>query len=185
MTTNYTPTKTDILKRVSLPNEIWKDYGNRYAVSNHGRIMAFYSKSSGKMNPKIMNPALDGSGYLRTVLYGKTIKVHRIVAEVFIENKENKQTINHINGIKTDNHIQNLEWNTHSENCLHSFKIGLQLKKNGELNGMAKITEEIVKEIRAKFKPLVYGRKKLAQEYGLKEHHIKDIVTKRTWKHVV
>ena len=55
--------------------------------------------------------------------------IHRLVALMFIKNPKNKKTINHKNGIKTDNRVNNLEWNTHSENVLHSYRNGLQIPK--------------------------------------------------------
>ena len=49
----------------------------------------------------------------------KDVRVHRLVAETFIPNLENKPCIDHINTIKTDNRVENLRWVTHQENMLN------------------------------------------------------------------
>jgi len=69
----------------------------------------------------------DGYCYLNLVKNKKqfTFRVHRLVATAFIPNKENKPTVNHIDGIKTNNKTKNLEWATRKEQSQHCLKLGL------------------------------------------------------------
>tara|TARA_R110002167_G_scaffold361407_1_gene579712 strand:+ start:1003 stop:1464 length:462 start_codon:yes stop_codon:yes gene_type:complete len=110
--------------------EIWKsikDYEN-YEVSNLGRV-----KSIRNGKDVFLKFRDNGKGYNVSALYNKgvrkDIKVHRLVAINFIENKYNKPQVNHINGIKSDNNSDNLEWCTNKENTIHSYSLGLQKTK--------------------------------------------------------
>lgn len=71
------------------------------------------------------NYKVNDNGYIRVFIYNKTFALHRLIALAFIENSQNKEQVNHIDGNKINNNVDNLEWVTNSENQLHKFQIGL------------------------------------------------------------
>lgn len=92
------------------------DYEGLYEVSDTGLV-----RSSPRLGTKggILNPVTDECGYLRVGLHKnnkrKMYRVHRLVAQAFIENPENKPTIEHWDENKTNNHVSNLCWATKAE----------------------------------------------------------------------
>ena len=154
-----------------------------YEYSTEGRIRSINYKRTGKK--RILKPAKSKDGYLKTMLKSdegkyKTIALHRVIMNSISNKPIDKHEVNHINGIKTDNRPINLEWVTRSENCKHSFKIGLQKAKRGELNGNSKLTQKQVDFLRSekRKKGRYWGRNKYAKEFGVSAKHIQKIVNK-------
>lgn len=136
--------------------EIWKDiegYKGIYQISNQGNVKSLnrIARSGKKVKEKILKKAQDKDGYILFTLCKngtqKTVKAHRLVANAFIPNINNKPCVNHLNGIKNDNTVTNLEWVTVSENTQHSYNNKLQGK--GSKHGRSTLTVEDVKNIRA------------------------------------
>lgn len=103
-----------------------------------------------------------------------------MVAELFVENVENNAIVNHIDGNKVNNYYKNLEWVTYSENNQHAYNTDLKLK--GEKIYNAELTESNVKEILKLGKYTTYQN--IADKYGVSKATIRDVLIRRTWKHI-
>lgn len=103
-----------------------------HVITTDGRIIVLsYEDLNGRIRKtKEVKQRLNNDGYPSAIITHrgnvKNTGVHRLVAETFIPNPENKETVNHIDGDKTNNHVSNLEWATRGEQMQHAYKLGLK-----------------------------------------------------------
>ena len=156
---------------------------SNYCINEYGFILNIRTRGE-------VIPSVSKKGYLQVCLTNKnTYSVHRLVALTFIENKENKPEVNHIDGNKLNNHISNLEWNTTKENLEHKRinNLGKTLKAKlsatGENNSQAKLKENEVLYIR---KNAIVRKDaiRLSNELNVSIATIYDIKNKRSWSHI-
>ena len=154
--------------------EVWKDaigYEKYFSVSNSGKIWS-------KRTSKELKTTVTKNGYEVFVsrLNGRNSKaimfrVHRMVAEAFVENTDCKPYVNHINGNKMDNCYKNLEWASAKENVIHAIKSKLI---------STKLLESDIPNIRLRIKN---GENliEIANDYGVGRTAISNIKHELTW----
>lgn len=158
-------------------------YDGKYLVSEEGVVYSIRRQGS---DGRIITQRPNTSGYMRVDLRkGKekqSLLVHRIVAEAFIPNPENKKCVNHIDGNKNNNSFSNLEWCSHSENMKHA--VAHNLNKHPELRGekhpRSKLSQKDVKEIKALKNNNISGYD-IAEKYNVSSTTIYNIWKEKVW----
>ncbi len=113
-----------------MTEELWlpvKGYEGLYEVSSLGDIR---NTKRNLVKKQFVNPV---NGYMQIQLSKEGVpnsyRVHKLVAEAFIGNPDNKKEVNHINSIRTDNRVENLEWSDRYANMLHAVESGSYVKQ--------------------------------------------------------
>lgn len=173
-----------------LPGELWENihgYEGVYMVSNMGRVKSLARYRKAKRNglapvkEKILAPILTMKGYHQVTMPSpdrpkRVIFIHRLVAEAFIPNPENKPEPNHINSIRSDNRVENLEWTTKSENKRHSVMAGISKPPTTSIKIKAKIDN-----CETTFESIIDAARKLK----ISPNTVRDSLWKRTEKNKI
>ena len=125
--------------------ENWKQvpgFEGIYEVSDHGnirsidRVVSYKDGRTRRFKGKLLAPRVNEDGYLQVQLSvkdkPKTVKIHRIVAEVFIQNPDGLPEVNHRDEDKTNNAASNLEWCSHGYNSRYGTRGARISKKHGK-----------------------------------------------------
>lgn len=163
-----------------MSEEVWKDieeYEGLYQVSNFGRVKSLkrYSINNANTKNRLLKLSLNRKGYLNVTLCKngkyKSHRIHRLVAQAFIPNPENKPQVNHIDEIKTNNMVSNLNWMTNKENRNH----GTAIKRMCVTNSKPIIATNLKTDESTKFN----SGKECARQLGLNQAHITDVLKGR------
>lgn len=173
-----------------LATEEWRSvvgyFAGIYSVSSLGRIRRD-KQCSGTQAGRILRLTKGTDGYWYTTLslsaQERRYSVQSLVARAFIGKRPPKYTINHIDGIKTNNRPWNLEYITFSQNSQHAFDTGLS--PQGENHGISKLTNDQVREIKRALKGCKHGQQtKIARQYGVNDTVISKIKRGEIWRHI-
>jgi len=152
---------------------------SEYLISKSGNVFSI------KRNRLLKFKSFKGK-YTQVSFYingkGLTVHLHRLLAITFLKNRDNHRNVNHKNAEKSDNRLENLEWLSQSKNVKHAYTLGLAKPASGEINGMHKLKERQVLEI----KKLLENSNdtEIAKLYNVSRRCICKIRNGKSWKHV-
>ncbi len=152
----------------------WKDikgYGGKYKISNYGDVVSLprFKQNHSKLQEvpiKVISKYTNKkNGYVYVYLCNdgkyKNIRLHKLVAENFIDNPNNYKQINHKDGNKKNNRVDNLEW------CSCSYNIKDMYKRNGKYQQDKNIINDYLK---------LKSCRKVAKIYNMSSENIRCIL---------
>lgn len=164
--------------------EKWKDvknYEELYEISDKGQVRRKNKNNVLKQSNSVYRSVTLCKNNIKT-----NFTIHRLVAEAFISNPDNKEFVNHIDGNKYNNKNYNLEWCTRLENSKHASQNGLVRNQYGKNNNMNILNENEVKDIKLKIKSGITAYKVHKQFYShLHQQTIYSIKQEKIWNQII
>jgi len=147
------------------------NFNGNYLIDQNGNIFSkFYNKPIKQHELR--------KGYFRVTLYKEMkpykLLVHRLVAETYIPNIDNKPNVNHKDGNKKNNSINNLEWVTQSENAKHAYDN--KLYKRGKNIRIKQTVKDEVKKLSVN-----HSGNKISQILGISRSSVKRVLEKSNY----
>lgn len=144
----------------------------QYLISDEGDVVSLV-----RATPRPMKLGANGKGYLHVAL-GRRVRryVHRLVAETYLPNPENKPCVRHLDGNRNNNRVSNLAWGTYAENEQDKHQHGTWDSRH---NGVLNETQRHLIRLRA-----AYGasQKRLARDFGVSRPTITRLINGTIWK---
>ncbi len=169
--------------------ENWSDvkgYEGFYQVSDYGRVRSVprvieHPNGPTRRRGKVLKQ-YNGSKYKHknVKLCGKTLKVHHLVLEAFVETRPKDTVCRHLDGNPENNHYLNLRWGTYKENAQDMINHGNGGRCKGENNGNSKYKKENVLEIIFMHKNGM-TEKDIYSSTKYPKHFVHDVVSGRVW----
>jgi predicted XRE-type DNA-binding protein len=164
-------------------------YEGVYEISSTGNVRIRYVLGGqGRLGSwRLLKPVTDSDGYLfvNLCLNGKHTmhRIHHLVADAFLPEKcTTDRVVRHLNDVPSDNRACNLARGTYQDNAIDDVRNG---GRTGSANGNAKLTEDIVREIRRLYATGEFSQRELARRFGVSQSVISRIVGRQIWKHIL
>lgn len=174
--------------------EVWKKlkgFENYFLISSNGRLIARKrtivcgqnKKQTKQLKARFLKPFKMNTGYYAVELCvnGKNTRklLHRLIAENFITNPENKTIINHIDNKKHNNSLENLEWCTQKENVFHAIKIGAT-----KWEYLKKLTKKQINKIKKMYNKKTFNQAMIADLFKIDQATVSRIINHKNYKQV-
>ena len=160
-------------------------FEEHYEASTEGRIRSLWCSMGQRSSPRNLSPTEADNGYLKVDLHKdgshNYLYVHQVIARTFLGKCPDGLEVNHIDGDKQNNSPHNLQYVTPHENSQHAAENGLLNPPSGHDHWKSKLSRSEVKEVREKYASEDISQSDLAEEYGVDQATISNVVNFKTY----